>query len=74
MQCRCGSHTQSRSSVVTKLDAELFFQECGQCTWVSIEYLKVKNVIVLRGKEAQATFNGDLVGFIKVPQQGGFCF
>jgi hypothetical protein len=74
MQCRCGSHTQSRSSVVSKLAAELFYQECGQCARVGIEYLKVNNVIVLRGKEAQETFNGNLADFINTPQQAGFGF
>lgn len=74
MQCRCGASTQSRSSVVSKFNAELFYQECGQCSRVGVEFLKVNNIIVLRGKEAQATFHGDLEGFINVPQQAGFGF
>lgn len=41
---------------------------------VGVEFLKVNNIIVLRGKEAQATFHGDLEGFINVPQQAGFGF
>lgn len=74
MECKCGAQTQSKSSVVSKLRAELFFQECRQCSRVGIEYLKIDNVIVMRGKEAKAIFFGDLEGFINKPQQGAFYF
>lgn len=70
MQCKCGAATQSRQSVVSKLNAELNYSECGACSRVNIENLKVNGAIVARGAEAQRIFNGDLEGFINTPQQG----
>lgn len=70
MQCKCGAATQSKSSVVTKLKAEFNYQECGACTRVSSENLKIDGQIVARGAEAQRIFNGDLEGFINTPHQG----
>lgn len=74
MQCVCGAATNSRSSVVKKLEAELSYQECGPCGRVLIEHLKIAGRIISRGAEAQNAFNGDLERLLAEPQQTGFDF
>lgn len=74
MQCRCGAATKSRSSVMSKLEAELSYQECESCSRVVVEHLKVRGEILQRGRAAQELFTGDLEGYLAVPQQCGFAF
>lgn len=73
MQFRCRSHIQSRSSVVRKTKRNCSTRSVASAR-VGIEYMKVNNAIVLRGKEAQETFNDNLADFINTPQQAGFGF
>lgn len=70
MQCSCGGNATLRTSVISKFQAELSYQECGACTRVNIEHLKIAGDIRASGREAQAIYNGDLEGWLSTPSQG----